>query len=832
MPDLEDNARPVRQRQYRLNPKYSLKVKEELDTLLEAGFIYPVKHSEWVSPIVIAPKKVGADGKVKIRVCQDYRKLNEATKKDAYPLPFTDIILDHVARHVVYTFLDGMAGYYQTNIRFCDQIYTTFITDWGTYAFRRMPFGLCNAPGTFQRIIRDIFHDFMRHFLEVFIDDFVVFSKSWEGHLEHLRLTFQWCREANLKLHPGKCFIRMDSGILLGHRVFEQGIAVDLEKVTAILALIRPSNVKEVRGFLGMVGYYRRFVEGYAKLALPLTKLLKETPFQWTKRQEEAFKELKMRMVKAPMMVAPDFDKVFYVTSDASGFCVGVILWQYGEDKEERPIYYCSRQMSPAEKNYTTTERECLPIIYACKKFRHYLLGYDVVTHTDHAAIRHLVNKPDLSGRLARWIMLLQEFQYQIKVKPGLGNKNVDFLSRLEEAAAKESIRDDFPDEHLFSIAELGAEPGEPGRDPGPGPDPNPDPKPEAEPGVEPAANPEAKPEAEPVPNRESGGEEEYEEIKRYLRDGTLPSGNRYEKRMFIVKSSPYTLVQDILFKVGPDQKLRRCVNKKEALRVLHTFHSGEEGGHFGVQTTIRKIRTAWYWWPTLHKDVKKYIRSCGPCQHSGKPSVRDHWALTPIIPLGPFAKWGIDFIGPISPASRTHRNRYIILATDYGTKWVEAKATRKNDASTAGRFLFENILMRFGAPWELVSDRGLHFINETIENITYQHQITHRLTTPYNPKANGLTERANGIVCKIVSRMVSAHKSDWDQKLASAVFAYNTAEKFTTGRSPYYLVYGQHPLSIVGLELTTAGEVIPTEEMEQEGVGRIEALEEELSLI
>ena len=155
-----------------------MKVKEALDTLLDAGFINTVKHSEWVSPIVIAPKKVGVDGVAKIRVCQDYRKLNEATKKDAYPLPFTDIILDHLVGHVVYTFLDGMVEYHQTNIKLNDQIYTTFITDWGTYAFRRMPFGLCNASGTFQRIIRDIFHDFMRHFLEVFIDDFVVFSKS------------------------------------------------------------------------------------------------------------------------------------------------------------------------------------------------------------------------------------------------------------------------------------------------------------------------------------------------------------------------------------------------------------------------------------------------------------------------------------------------------------------------------------------------------------------------------------------------------------------------------------------------------------------------------
>ena len=203
----------------------------------------------------------------------------------------------------------------------------------------------------------------------------------------------------------------------------------------------------------------------------------------------------------------------------------------------------------------------------------------------------------------------------------------------------------------------------------------------------------------------------------------------------------------------------------------MHTFHFGEEGGHFGIETTIRKIQVAGYWSMTLHKDVRDYIRGCGPCQHACKPSVRDHWPLTPIIPLGPFAKWGIDFIGPINPCSKTHRNRYIILATDYGTKWVEAKATRKNDAVTAG-FLFENVLMRFGAPWELVSDRGLHFINSTIEAITKQHQIADCLTTPYNPKANGLKKRANGIVGKILSKVVSAHKTDWDYKLASAIFA------------------------------------------------------------
>jgi hypothetical protein len=382
-------------------------VKEEIDSLLKAGFIYPVSNSEWVSPIVVVPKKVGADGKVKIRVCQDFRKLNAATKKDYFPLPFTDIILDHVSGHECYSFLDGFSGYNQVFIRKGDQLKTTFTTEWGTFAFNQMPFGLCNAPGTFQRLMMDIFKDFLRHFLEVFIDDFAVFSLRMEHH-QFLRKTFQRCRETGLKLHPGKCFLGMESGVLLGHVVSKQGLEVDSDKVRAILALLAPTTVREVRGFLGCVGYYRRFIISYAKVATPLTELLKrETDFVWTDRRQQAFEELKKALTTAPILSPPDWEQEFHVILDASGWCLGAILWQCGEDRREKPIYYASRQMSPAERNYTTTEREALAVVYACKKFRHYLLGYRIVFHTDHNSLKHLVNKPDLSGRIARWILLL-----------------------------------------------------------------------------------------------------------------------------------------------------------------------------------------------------------------------------------------------------------------------------------------------------------------------------------------------------------------------------------------------------------------------------------------
>ena len=208
--------------------------------------------------------------------------MNAATKKDYFPLPFTDIILDHVAGQECYSFLDGFSGYNQVFIWAEDQLKTTFTMEWGTFAFNRMPFGLCNAPGTFQRLMMDIFQDFLRHFLEVFIDDFVVFSIRSE-HLGFLKKTFERCRETNLKLHPGKCFLGMTSGVLLGYIVSKKGLEVDMEKVQAILTLSPPTCVREIRGFLGCVGYYQRFIDRYARKAIPLTELLKkDVEFSWS----------------------------------------------------------------------------------------------------------------------------------------------------------------------------------------------------------------------------------------------------------------------------------------------------------------------------------------------------------------------------------------------------------------------------------------------------------------------------------------------------------------------------------------------------------------------
>ena len=440
---LEDDARPIRQRQHRLNPKYSLLVKEELDKLLCVDFIYEVPYNEWVSPIVMVPKKNG-----KIRICQESRKLNAVTKKDYFPLPFTDSILDAVAGHESYSFLDGFSGYNQVKIAKEDQLKTTFTTDWGTYAYMVMPFGLCNAPATFQRVMTQAFQKYLRISMEIFLDDFCTFSSRKE-HLDWLGTCLDQCDQFGISLNSEKCTFGVPSGKLLGHIVSKAGIATDPDKVKKIANLPRPDTVSGVRGFVGHVSYYCRFIKSFAVICQPLTQLLKKPPADgsspiWTHECPVAFEELKRQLVSTPILISPCWTKEFHVYVDASNVAIGAVFSQKDEKNFDHPIYYASRQLVAVEQNYSTTEREALGIVYSVQKFHHYLLGYPFVFHVDHDALKYMINKPQLSGRIARWVLLLQEFTFTIHICPGKKHANADHLSRLTNELDGDPIPDSF----------------------------------------------------------------------------------------------------------------------------------------------------------------------------------------------------------------------------------------------------------------------------------------------------------------------------------------------------------------------------------------------------
>ena len=299
-------------------------VKEEIDKLLECGFIYPVPYSEWVSPIVVVPKKNG-----KLRIYQDFRKLNSATRKDYFPLPFTDAILDGVAGHECYSFLDGFSGYNQVQIAQEDRPLTTFTTDWGTFAYNVMPFGLCNAPTTFRRAMTTTFQGYLQKFIEIFLDDFCVFSAKAE-HQNCLSKCFQQCEKFGFSINAAKSEFAVPCGRLVGHIVSNRGIGVDPDKVAAIRKLEIPEHMTALKGFLGATGYYRRFIYFYAQVAAPLTHLTKQTdlPGVWTEECTKAFNKLKHRLSIAPVLIPPDWSKPFEVHVDASNFSIGSVLSQ------------------------------------------------------------------------------------------------------------------------------------------------------------------------------------------------------------------------------------------------------------------------------------------------------------------------------------------------------------------------------------------------------------------------------------------------------------------------------------------------------------------------
>ncbi|WZZ71012.1 hypothetical protein YC2023_082382 [Brassica napus] len=412
---LEDESKTSIEHQRRLNPNLKDVVKKEIIKLLDAGVIYPISDSNWVSPVHVVPKKGGItvvknenDELIPTRtitghrMCIDYRKLNAASRKDHFPLPFIDQMLERLANHPYYCFLDGYSGFFQIPIHLNDQEKTTFTCPYGTFAYRRMPFGLCNAPATFQRAMMSIFSDLIEDVMEVFMDDFSVYGSSFATCLSNLCKVLQRCEDTNLVLNWEKCHFMVKEGIVLGHKFSEKGIEVDKAKIDVMVGLAPPRTVKDIRSFLGHVGFYRRFIMDFSKIARPLTRLLcKEVAFHFDEECMEDFKNLKNALISAPIVQLPDWDLPFEIMCDASDFAVREVLGQK-RDKKSHVNYYASRTLDEAQAKYSTTEKELLAIVFAFEKFRSYLVGSKVTVYTDHAALRHLLAKKDAKPRLLR----------------------------------------------------------------------------------------------------------------------------------------------------------------------------------------------------------------------------------------------------------------------------------------------------------------------------------------------------------------------------------------------------------------------------------------------
>jgi hypothetical protein len=390
-------------------------VKAEVLNLLDASIIYPILDSKWVSPVQVVPKKSGITvvkneddelvpkrTTIGWRVCINYKRLNKVTRKDHFPLPFIDQMLERLASHRYYCFLDRYNGYNQIAIASKDQEQTTFTCPFGLLANRRMSFGLCNAATTFQRCMMIIFLGMVEKFIEVFYGYFSVFGTNFHKCLHHLKILLKGCEDCNLVLNLEKCNFMVQQGIVLGHVISSEGIEVDKAKFDIISELHPPMTAKGVRSFLGHDEFYRRYLKDFSKISRPLCALLaKDVKFEWTEEFMDAFNTLKKLLTFAPIMMALDWSLPFELMCDDSNFALEAVLGQR-INKVPHAIYYASRTLNDAQLNYSTTEKELLAIIFALEKFKSYLIASTVIIFIDHATLRYLFAKKHAKPRLIR----------------------------------------------------------------------------------------------------------------------------------------------------------------------------------------------------------------------------------------------------------------------------------------------------------------------------------------------------------------------------------------------------------------------------------------------
>ena len=729
--DLVPGAEPPHRAPYRLSPQGLDELKRQLRDLTDKGYIQP-SVSPFGAPVLFVPKKDGG-----VRMCVDYRALNRVTVHNRYPLPRIEDLLDRLQGAKFFTKIDLRSGYHQIRVHPEDVAKTAFRTRYGHFEFLVMPFGLTNAPATFMHLMHSIFREYLDDFIVIFLDDILVYSRDLLSHVTHVRKTFEVLRHHSLYAKVSKCEFFLHSVHYLGHIVSENGLFPDPAKVKAVADWRVPTNVSEVRSFLGLAGYYRRFIKDFAKIAAPLTNLTrKDRPFTWSLREGEAFNELKTVLQKAPVLQLADQSKAYIVTTDASDYAMGAVLSQMGEDGEH-PVAYESRKMNPAEQNYPTHERELLAVIHALRTWRHYLLGRKFTIVTDHHSLKFLQTQPQLSRRQARWLELLADFEFDIVHRPGKSNVVADALSRLNnlELQALGGVKKGVSREDLFK-----------------------------------------------------GLEQAYKNDKETKR---IVENLDTEKN--------FCMVQNKLFYTGKGRMQLYLPLGELRDFILNECHDSRYAGHLGMKKTEELVQRDFYW-PTLHQDVTSYVRTCEECQRNKASNLRSAGLLQPLeIPSQRWERISMDFITHL-PKTRSGFDSLLVMV-DYLTKMMVLRPTHGTaTAVDTAKIVMDAVVRVHGVPRVIVSDRDPKFTSNFWREICRSMGTSLAMSSGYHPQTDGQTERANRSIEEMLRAYVGKRQNDWDERLGMVEYAYNNAVHSSTGYTPFYLCYGRHPLSPVQL--------------------------------
>lgn len=769
--DVGDN-RPIKQRPRRIPPFKVAEVRELVRKMEAQGIIEP-SHSPWASPIVLVPKKDGST-----RFCVDYRRLNDITVKDSFPLPIIDDILSRVSNARWFSTLDFQSGYWQVRMDEADREKTAFVTPDGLWQFLVMPFGLTNAPATFQRLMSRVLNRPMRDgYADVFLDDVLIHAHNFEEHLNRLSSVFTLFRKSNLKLNPKKCVLFTKQVSYLGYVLSDRGIQTDPAKIKVVQEWQIPSDKRQVKSFLGLCSFYRNFIRNFAHIAKPLYVLSEAKDFVWTETCAASFQELKTALTSSPILGHVSREGAFILDTDASDRAIGAVLSQVQSDKEVVLGYY-SKCLSRAERNYCVTRRELLSVVKAIRHFAPMGLGMgSLIVRTDHGSLKWLLSFKQPDGQLARWMEDIAPYKPEIQYRPGSQHGNADALSRrpCAESGCNYCEKRESNDALGKALA-VAAIPSAPWDD----------------------ASLKAKQSDDANLNLVLG----------WLRTGERPS--QEVAKNFNSSLQGYwaifpslELVSGVLYRrwehpSGKTTVLQVVVPTSLQKDAIQACHEGT-GGHFGENKTFSFIRRRFFWMG-CRRSVKNFCAACAVCSKRDGTGIRIHAELQPSHPGAPFNRVGLDILGPF-PRS-TLNNRYVLVLMDYFTKWPEAIPVPNQTAETVAEALVANVFSRFGTPGEIHTDQGRNFESRLFKEVLSRLGVKRTRSTPLHPQSCGLVERFNRTLTDGIAKLVSDHQKDWDLQIPLFLLAYRAAEHVSTGYSPAMLNLGRELTLPVDLQL------------------------------